>query len=79
MQIAEPSPLGSRAAEPPQNAAHPHRTDPPRADHGLHDVTKLHSFNVGQVLVLEHSELRQDRFVGVAIGGHAGVTRPPGG
>ena len=51
MQIAEPSPLATRAAD--TDAAHPPRAEHPRVDHGLHEDVRLLGRLLGQT-VREH-------------------------
>ena len=53
MQVAEPSPHATRAAEPAQNAAHPLRTEHPKSDHGLHEDVRLLGRLLGET-VREH-------------------------
>ncbi len=53
MQVAEPSPLATRAAETAQTAAQPLRTEHSRGDHGLHEDVRLLGRLLGET-VREH-------------------------
>ena len=50
MQVAEPSPLATRAAETAPDAAHPLRTKYSRSDHGLHEDVRLLRRLLGQTV-----------------------------
>src|SRR5208283_440062 len=50
MQVAEPSPLATHAAETAPDAVHPLRTESSRSDHGLHEDMRLLGRLLGQTV-----------------------------
>ena len=81
MQVAEPSPLATRAAETAPDAARPLRTESSRSDHGLHEDVRLLGRLLGQTVRQHEGQEAFERiefdFAGSQYPRAATTARPP--